>query len=101
ANVVPTLNLLEACRFFGVKRLIYVSSGGTVYGVPKITPTPESHPQEPITAYGVGKLAIERYLSLYGYLYGLDYRVLRAANPYGPYQTAAKGQGVIAAFMGR
>jgi UDP-glucose 4-epimerase len=76
-----------------------VSSGGTIYGVPDIVPTPEEAPTNPITAYGISKLAIEKYLALYEFLYGLQYRVLRVANPFGPYQTALKNQGVIAAFL--
>jgi UDP-glucose 4-epimerase len=98
-NVVATLHFLDACRRHGVQRVIFVSSGGTIYGVPDIIPTPETYAPEPITAYGVSKLAIERYLSLYRHLHGLEYRALRVANPYGPFQSAAKGQGVVAAFL--
>lgn len=101
ANVVSTLRLLDACREVGVRRVVFVSSGGTIYGIPDQVPTPESAPTNPITSYGISKLAIERYLGLYEYLYGLDYRVLRVANPFGPYQTALKNQGVIAAFIRR
>ena len=101
ANVVSTLYLLEACLQAKVSRVVFVSSGGTIYGVPDEIPTPESAPTNPITAYGISKLAIEKYLSLYEYLHNLDYRVLRVANPFGPYQTALKNQGVIAAFLRR
>lgn len=100
-SVEPTLNLLEICRQQGVRRVVFVSSGGTVYGIPDAVPTPETAPTWPIAAYGVAKLTIERYLHLYGYLHGLDHRILRVANPYGPYQLAAKNQGVIAAFLRR
>jgi UDP-glucose 4-epimerase len=99
ANVASTLRLLEACRETGVTRVIFVSSGGTVYGIPDLVPTPETAPTNPITAYGISKLAVEKYLGLYEYLYGLQYRVLRVANPFGPFQTALKNQGVIAAFL--
>lgn len=99
ANVAGTLRLLDACRAQGVRRVVYVSSGGTIYGIPEHVPTPESAATSPITAYGVTKLAVEKYLHLYHHLYGLEYRVLRVANPFGPYQTAVKNQGVIAAFM--
>ena len=99
ANVAGTLRLLDACRAQGVRRIVYVSSGGTIYGIPEQIPTPECAPKSPITAYGVTKLAVEKYLHLYQHLYGLEYRVLRVANPFGPYQTAVKNQGVIAAFM--
>lgn len=99
ANVGGTLRLLDACVNSNVKKIIFISSGGTVYGVPEVIPTPESAPNNPITAYGVSKLTIEKYLSLYKHLYGLDYCVLRVANPYGPYQTNKKNQGVIAAFL--
>lgn len=100
-NVLGTLGLLEACRSAGVRRIVYVSSGGTIYGVPAHVPTAETEPCWPITAYGISKLSVERYLHLYGHHHGLDYRVLRVANPYGPHQTAATGQGVIAAFLRR
>lgn len=101
ANVVSTLNLLDACRSAGVRRIVFVSSGGTIYGTPEHVPTPETAPTNPITSYGISKLTIEKYLGLYKHLYDLEYRVLRVANPYGPYQTAAKNQGVIAAFIRR
>ena len=99
ANVVSTLNLLDICVSSGVKKVIFISSGGTVYGIPSEIPTPETAKNDPITAYGVSKLTIEKYLSLYSHLYGLDYCILRVANPYGPYQTNKKNQGVIAAFL--
>lgn len=99
ANVAGTLRLLDACRETGVRRIIFISSGGTIYGIPNQVPTPETSPTNPITAYGISKLAIEKYLGLYEYLYGLEYRVLRVANPFGRYQTALKNQGVIAAFL--
>lgn len=101
SNVSKTLHLLDACRESGVRRVVFVSSGGTIYGIPNQVPTPETAPTNPITSYGISKLAIEKYLGLYEHLYGLEYRVLRVANPFGPYQTALKNQGVIAAFLGR
>ncbi|MEY4505921.1 MAG: hypothetical protein RL297_499 [Pseudomonadota bacterium] len=101
ANVASTLHLLDVCRETGVRRVIFVSSGGTIYGIPEQVPTPETSSTNPITAYGISKLAIEKYLGLYEYLYDLEYRVLRVANPYGPYQVALKSQGVIAAFLDR
>ncbi len=100
-NVLGSLSLMEACKAAGVKRIVYISSGGTVYGVPSIVPTPETAPCWPITAYGISKLTIERYLHLYHHHHQMDYRVLRVANPYGPHQTSRKGQGVIAAFLER
>jgi UDP-glucose 4-epimerase len=99
ANVASTLRLLETCRESGVARVVFVSSGGTIYGIPDVVPTPETARTNPITAYGISKLAIEKYLGLYEYLYGMQYRVLRVANPFGPFQTALKNQGVIAAFL--
>jgi UDP-glucose 4-epimerase len=98
-NVLGSLGLMEACRRAGVKRLVYISSGGTIYGVPTAVPTPETTECWPITAYGISKLTIERYLHLHAYHHGLDYRVLRVANPYGPHQTSLKGQGAIGAFL--
>lgn len=100
-NVLGSLALMEACKAASVSRIVYVSSGGTVYGIPETVPTPETAPTWPITAYGISKLTVERYLHLYQHHHGLEYRVLRVANPYGPHQTARKGQGVIAAFLDR
>jgi UDP-glucose 4-epimerase len=98
-NVVPVIALLQQAISEGVRRVVFVSSGGTVYGAAEQTPTPESAPTEPFGAYGVGKLTVEKYLGLYERLHGLEYRVLRVTNPFGPYQTARKGQGVIAAAI--
>jgi UDP-glucose 4-epimerase len=99
ANVIASLNLFEHCVAEGVRRLVFLSSGGTVYGIPAVTPIPESAQTRPITAYGAAKLAIEKYLEVYRRQRGLDYTVLRVANAYGPYQTDEKQQGVIAAFV--
>jgi UDP-glucose 4-epimerase len=101
SNVVSTLHLLEACREKQVRRIIFISSGGTIYGMPEQIPTSENTPLNPITAYGISKMAIEKYLTLYEYLYGIECRVLRVANPYGPYQSAVRNQGVVAAFLAR
>lgn len=101
ANVMDSLRLMEHCVAGGVGQLVFISSGGTVYGIPTVIPTPESAPTDPITAYGVAKLAVEKYLEIFRRRHGLDYRILRVANIYGPYQTAEKGQGVVAAFLAR
>ncbi len=99
-NVAASLRLFDA--IVGLPRppkILFVSSGGTVYGIPKTIPIPEDHPTDPLCAYGVGKLAIEKYLALYGHLHRLDYRILRMANPYGPEQPLSRGQGVIPVFL--
>jgi UDP-glucose 4-epimerase len=98
-NVVSSIALLDISRNLGVKRIVFVSSGGVVYGRTKQIPTPEDAPTEPITAYGISKLAIEKYLALYQHLHGLDFRVLRVSNPFGPFQVATKNQGIVAALI--
>ena len=100
-NVVKTVRLLDLCVDEGVERIVFTSSGGTVYGVPNVIPTPESAATRPISSYGISKLAIEMYLEVFRYHHGLDYRVLRLSNPYGPYQTERNEQGVIPAFIKR
>jgi UDP-glucose 4-epimerase len=100
-NVVASLGMLDICRKLGVSRVVFVSSGGTIYGCPQQIPTPETAPTEPITAYGISKLAIEKYLALYQHLHQVDYRILRVTNPFGPFQTPIKNQGVIAALISR
>lgn len=101
AQVIPSILLLELCRAARVRKLVFASSGGTVYGIPSAVPTPEGASTAPITAYGINKLMIERYLELFRHLYGLDYHVLRIANPYGPGQSPFKKQGVVAAMLHR
>lgn len=100
-NVIGTLHLLEAARRNKVKRVVFVSSGGTVYGVPQNIPIAESHSTEPICSYGIGKLAIEKYLNLFHQLHGLDYCVLRLANPFGERQRISAAQGAITVFLNK
>lgn len=100
-NLLGTLELLEACGRAGVERLVFVSSGGTVYGVPQQVPIAEDHPTEPTCAYGISKLAAEKYLSLYAHLAQLRAVTLRVANPYGGRQRLDAPQGAVAVFLGR
>lgn len=99
SNVMGTIRLLDLIREKGVKRIVFASSGGTVYGLPRSVPIPEDHPTDPICSYGITKLAIEKYLGLYHHLYGLDYCALRIGNPFGEGQRPDGVQGVIAAFL--
>jgi UDP-glucose 4-epimerase len=98
-NLVPTLGLLETCRDVGVKRLIFLSSGGTIYGIPNSLPMREDHSTNPINAYGVTKLTVEKYIRMYSHLYGLEYVILRPSVPYGPRQPPHRRQGVISVFI--
>ena len=97
--MLPTLYALDAARASGVERVVFVSSGGTVYGVPEQIPIPETHPTHPICGYGIHKLSVEKYLHLYEQLHGVPYRVLRLSNPYGIEQVANRPQGVIGNFV--
>jgi UDP-glucose 4-epimerase len=102
ANVVPTLALLEAIRrSTNPPRLIFISSGGTVYGKLRHVPVREDHPLAPLTAYGASKAAVELYLKHYRAVYALDCRVARLANPYGAGQDLARGQGAATTFLHR
>jgi len=101
ANLEPTVRLLDACRDAGVRRIVYLSSGGTVYGVPQSIPVSEEHPTNPITAYGVEKLAGEKYLHMYAHLYGLEYVILRPSVPFGPRQNPHRRQGAVTVFVYR
>ncbi len=101
ANLVPTIHLMEACRAAGVGRLVFTSSGGTVYGRTQIAPIPEDHPNHPITAYGVSKLAVEKYLQMMKHLHDLDFAIFRPSVPYGPYQNPLARQGAVAVFLYR
>ena len=101
SNVLSTLRLLDACLAAGVRKVVFNSSGGTVYGVPGMLPVREDHPTDPICSYGITKLTIEKYLDLYRRLHGLDYVALRVSNAYGEGQNPDRGQGAVAAFTAR
>lgn len=101
ANLVPSIHLLEACRQQGIRRVVFTSSGGTVYGPARELPIAESHPKNPINGYGITKLAVEKYLRMFNHLYGLDYAVLRPSVPYGPRQNPLGRQGAAAVFLYR
>jgi len=94
-NLVNTIRLLEVMRDSGVHKIIYFSSGGTVYGHPQKSPMDELHPTNPVCSYGIVKLAIEKYLNMYAVLYGFTSIILRPSNPYGPGQRRMGVQGFI------
>ena len=100
-NLVETLALLDLCVKHHVRKIVFTSSGGTVYGNPQTLPIREDHPTNPICSYGVVKLTIEKYLHLYQRCFGLDFVSLRLANPYGPRQDPDAIQGVVSVFMGK
>lgn len=100
-NIGGTAAMLKHALSSGVKKVVFLSSGGTVYGIPEAIPIAEEHSTNPICSYGISKLAIEKYLELYRHLYGLDYTVLRLSNPYGEHQRVAATQGAIAVFLNR
>ena len=100
SNLVDTVQLLEACVAAGVRKVVFSSSVG-VYGMPKTLPISEDHPTNPTFSYGIVKLAIEKYLELFRYLYGLEYAALRISNPYGPYQNPRAQQGVMGIILQR
>lgn len=101
SNAVPTLQLLECTRDAGVKKLLYFSSGGTVYGQAQYLPMDENHPTNPLVPYGITKLALEKYCLFYEKLYGLRTHILRVSNPYGPSQLANQAQGAVGVFLSR
>jgi UDP-glucose 4-epimerase len=98
-NLIGTLRLLDLAKAAAVRKIVFVSSGGTVYGATRSDPIPETNPTEPIVSYGITKLAIEKYLHMYSVLYGLDYCVLRLANPFGERQRVAAAQGAVTVFL--
>lgn len=98
ANVLFSSNLFEACVKYDVKKVVFISSGGTVYGKEGSCPLSENTPTNPISSYGVQKITIEKLLYLYSYMYGLDYRIIRLANPYGPYQRPNGVLGAVTTF---
>ena len=100
-NVQGLLNVLESALEVGTRRVVFVSSGGVVYGEPEQRPTPEQAPKGPLSPYGVTKLAGELYLHYYRHVRGLDYAALRYSNVYGPRQDPHGEAGVVAIFCTR
>jgi UDP-glucose 4-epimerase len=100
-NILGLLNLLEGARAGGVRRVVFASSGGVVYGESDHLPHPESAPKLPVSPYGVSKLASEYYLTAYAQLHGLEVVSLRYANVYGPRQSPHGEAGVVAIFANR
>lgn len=100
-NIVGSLNLIESAKLFGIKKFVYISTGGAVYGEPEYLPCDEIHPINPICQYGASKHTVEHYLYMYHENYGLDYAVLRYPNVYGPRQDPHGEAGVVAIFTGQ
>ena len=101
SNVVGSINLLDACVKNNVRRIVFSSSGGTVYGRCMRVPVNENHFTDPISSYGITKVTVEKYIKLYEYLYGLEYIILRLSNAYGEGQLPYRGQGVIPTLLAR
>jgi len=102
SNVIGTLNLLDICVRHGIGKLVFLSSGGTIYGdIGDAVLVDESHPVRPMCSYGVSKLSIEHYLDVYRHLRGLDYVALRLSNPYGERQSPLRALGALTVFLHR
>lgn len=100
-NLIASLQILNAMRASQVKKIIFISSGGTVYGTPSYLPIDEAHPTEPLVSYGITKLAIEKYLLLYQRHYDIKATILRVSNPYGARQRVETAQGAVGVFLHR
>ncbi len=100
-NIKGALNILEACKNTKVKKIIFASSGGTIYGECKTKAPDEKSFANPLSPYGVAKLSVEHYIKAYSALYGLKYTILRYANVYGPRQDVNGEAGVVAIFIGK
>jgi UDP-glucose 4-epimerase len=100
-NIIGSINLFELAVKYGIKRIIFSSTGGALYGEPEILPAKEDTPIEPLAPYGVSKYCTEQYLNYYKRMYGIERVILRYANVYGPRQDPLGEAGVIAIFTGR
>jgi UDP-glucose 4-epimerase len=96
-NVVGTVHLLTLCARFGVRRVVFASTGGAIYGDPHRLPVAEDHPCTPLSPYGTSKLAAEAYVRLFGQM-GMSWAILRYGNVYGPRQDPSGEAGVVAIF---
>lgn len=98
-NIIGFLNLMEAARNNGLKKVLVASTGGALYGDTDIVPTPEEHPIKPVSPYGITKLTTEQYLHYYHVEYGIEWTAMRYSNVYGPRQNPKGETGVIAVFI--
>lgn len=99
SNLVATLQMLNAMVQKKIPKIVFISSGGTVYGSPQYIPIDEKHPTEPHVSYGITKLAIEKYLLMYQRMHGLKAVILRVANPFGERQRVETAQGAVGVFL--
>jgi UDP-glucose 4-epimerase len=97
-NILGSLHLLEAAKTHGVKRFVFASTGGAIYGEQHYFPADETHPQQPISPYGITKRSVELYLEYYRIVHGLAYTVFRYTNVYGPRQDPKGEAGVVSIF---
>ncbi|MCX7985222.1 MAG: GDP-mannose 4,6-dehydratase [Bacteroidetes bacterium] len=100
-NVLGGLNIFENARKYGVKKIIFASTGGAIYGEQEYFPADEDHPTRPLSPYGITKLTTEKYLYFYKTVYGINYVVLRYGNVYGPRQNPHGEAGVVAIFCSK
>ncbi|HEX6066141.1 MAG TPA: NAD-dependent epimerase/dehydratase family protein [Longimicrobiales bacterium] len=100
-NIDGFLNVVQAAHKYQTRRVLFVSSGGVVYGEPDVRPTPETAPKAPLSPYGVTKLTAEYYLNYYRVVHGMEYAALRYSNVYGPRQNPHGEAGVVAIFASR
>lgn len=100
-NLITTIQLLNSMVAQNIKRIVFISSGGTVYGTPKYLPIDEQHPTDPLVSYGITKLAIEKYLLMFQRFYGIKSTILRVSNPFGHRQRVETAQGAVTVFLHR
>lgn len=100
-NILGGLNVFELAKRYGVKKIIFASTGGAIYGEQDLFPAGEDHPLRPLSPYGISKLATEKYLFYYKAVHGIDSTILRYANVYGPRQNPHGEAGVVAIFAGK
>ena len=101
SNLIASLQLLQVMVEEQVRRVVFISSGGTVYGQPQYLPIDERHPTEPMVSYGITKLAIEKFMVMFQHLHGLKPVILRVTNPYGERQRVETAQGAVGVFLDR
>lgn len=100
-NILGTINLFQGCIKTGVKKFMFASTGGAIYGEQEYFPADENHPTKPVSPYGITKLTVEKYLFFYKNEYGLNYTILRYANVYGPKQNPLGEAGVVSIFVNK